>query len=108
MAKAIDGRRNNGGTKGNKGGGRKPMRDEQKINRIFDKALTKIYGEDDTERAKVKFLQALAETQRGQIFIAEHVFGKSPDIVKQTNTNLNRDINQEEMKIINELLESQY
>lgn len=76
----MDGRKNNKGTKGNKGG-RPSKAEEQKANYIFTTALKRIYNTDESEEAKIKFVQELSESQRGQIFIAQHLFGKAPDKV---------------------------
>lgn len=91
-----------------KGSGRKSKADEQKANYIFVTALKRIYSKNTDEEAKIEFVKQLAESQRGQIFIAEHIFGKSPDVVHNLNENYNTDLTPERIKQINEVLESAY
>ena len=69
---AGDGRKNN---KGHKGSGRKSKADEDKINTIFSTALKQLYKKDTDDEAKIEFVKGLLESQRGQIFVAGHVFG---------------------------------
>lgn len=73
-----DKRKNNGG---HKTAGRKPKADEQKVNTLFVNALKDLYNEDNEESAKIKFIKdTLMDSQRGQLFIAEHLFGKPKDV----------------------------
>lgn len=82
-----DKRKNNGGHKTN--GGRKSKADEQKVNTLFVNALKQLYSEDNEESAKVKFIKdTLMDSQRGQLFIAEHLFGKPKD-VSEVDLNVN-------------------
>lgn len=76
----MDKRKNNSGTIGNKGG-RKSKAEEQKVNTLFSTALQRMYNTDEPDEAKIKFIQELADSQRGQIFIAEHLFGKAPQVL---------------------------
>lgn len=78
----------NGGKRA--GAGRKSKADEQKVNTLFTTALKRLYKKDDegdleAEEAKLRFIQELAASQRGQIFIAEHLFGKPKEIVHNTH-----------------------
>lgn len=71
------------------GAGRKSVAEEAKVNAIFTNALMKLYKTESSEEAKVLFVKnTLMESQRGQIFIAEHIFGKAKDVVDQ-NVNIN-------------------
>ena len=79
----ADGRKNNGG---NKNAGRKSKADEDKANYIFLKALKEVYNKDVDNDAKVSFVKELLETPRGQLFIAEHVFGKPKETINNTHT----------------------
>jgi hypothetical protein len=74
--------------KGNKlGKGRPPKADEEKANEIMLKALKELYSKDTDEEAKIKFVKdKLLESQRGQLFIAEHIFGKPKETIEQTHT----------------------
>ena len=81
-----DKRKNNGG---HKTAGRKTKADEQKVNTLFVNALKELYNEDNEESAKIKFIKStLMDSQRGQLFIAEHIFGKPKDI-SEVDLNVN-------------------
>ena len=67
----MDGRKNNGG---NKNAGRKRKADEEHALNIIRKALRLIYKKDDNDEAQVEFLKEFAQSQKGQQFIAEHIF----------------------------------
>jgi hypothetical protein len=79
-----DKRKNNGGHKTN--GGRKPIVDEEKVNVLFANALKTFYKVDTDNEAKEKLVHTLLESQRGQIFVSEHLFGKPKETVEQTLT----------------------
>lgn len=67
--------------------GRKPKVDEEKVNTIFLNALKELYNTKNDDNAKKTFVQkVLMESQRGQIFIAEHIFGKPKETIEQTTT----------------------
>ena len=75
--------------KGNKiSKGRPPKADEDKVNIIFINALKELYKKETEEEAKINFVKVLLDSQRGQLFIAEHLFGKPKEIIDQ-NVNLN-------------------
>jgi hypothetical protein len=81
-----DKRKNNGG---HKTAGRKTKVEEKKVNNIFLKALGELYNKDTEESTKIEFVKTtLMESQRGQLFIAEHIFGKPKEIIESTH-NLN-------------------
>lgn len=72
--------------KGNKlGKGRPSKVDEQKVNEIFVTALKRLYKKDNDVEAKISFVTELAASQRGQIFIAEHLFGKPKELIDMTS-----------------------
>jgi hypothetical protein len=78
-----DKRKNNGG---HKTAGRKPKVEEQKVNNIFLQALKELYNKDTDEDAKIVFVKdTLLSSQRGQLFVAEHIFGKPKDIIEATH-----------------------
>jgi len=58
------------------GAGRKTKADEEKVNQLFITALKRLYKKDTEDEAKIDFIHTLIDSQRGQIFVAEHVFGK--------------------------------
>lgn len=102
-----DGRKNNGG---HKNAGRKSKADEEKANSLFVKALKEVYRKDTDDEAKTAFIkEALLESQRGQLFVAEHIFGKAPQEVKNTNFNVDAsELTAEQIKKINDALEDAY
>ena len=78
-----DKRKNNGG---HKTAGRKPKVDEQKVNTLFVIALKELYKTETDDTAKILFIKdKLLESQRGQIFIAEHIFGKPKETIETTH-----------------------
>jgi hypothetical protein len=79
----MDKRKNNGG---NVGCGRKSKADEEKVNVLFANALKTFYKVDTDNEAKEKLVHTLLESQRGQIFVSEHLFGKPKETVEQTLT----------------------
>ncbi len=80
-----------GGARANSG--RKPKADEEKVNTIFLNALKSLYSVETDEEAKETFIKdTLMESQRGQLFIAEHLFGKPKETVESKITLNNFDI----------------
>jgi len=71
------------------GAGRKPKAEEEKVNTLFVNALKTFYKVDTDESAKEKLIHTLLESQRGQIFISEHLFGKPKETV-DTNVTVNQ------------------
>ena len=96
--------------KGNKHGKGRPTKvDEEKANQVFITALKQIYSKDIEDEAKVEFVKALLDNQRGQIFVAEHVFGKAPQEVKNTNLNIDeKDLTPEVAAAIKSIMENKY
>lgn len=92
------------------GAGRKPVAEEQKVNSLFVQALKEMYNtETDDEAKKIFVKETLMESQRGQLFIAEHIFGKAPQEIKQTNFNIEaKELTEEEIKKIKNTLENNY
>jgi hypothetical protein len=70
------------------GAGRKPVEDEKKVNEVISIALKSFYKVDSDSEAKEKLIHTLMESQRGQIFISEHLFGKPKETV-ESNITLN-------------------
>ncbi len=50
---------------------------------IMKKAIRELYNQDTDEKAQIKFLKDFAQTPRGQQFVAEHLFGKAPQVIEQ-------------------------
>lgn len=74
------------------GAGRKPKADEKKVNTLFVNALKKLYSVDSDEDAKEGFILTLLKNQRGQLFIAEHLFGKPKETIESNVKFSNFDI----------------
>jgi hypothetical protein len=70
------------------GSGRKPIEDEKKVNEIISIALKSFYKVDSDSEAKEKLIHTLMDSQRGQIFISEHLFGKPKETI-ESNISLN-------------------
>ena len=68
------------------GNGRKSKADEEKVNTLFANALKTFYKVDTEFEAKEKLVHTLLESQRGQIFISEHLFGKPKETVDNNIT----------------------
>lgn len=66
------------------GSGRKSKADEEKVNTIFINALKTLYKVETDDEAKEKLVHTLLDSQRGQIFVAEHLFGKPKDSLDLT------------------------
>jgi hypothetical protein len=64
--------------------GRPTKADEEKVNTIFVNALKTLYKVETDDEAKEKLVHVLLDSQRGQIFIAEHLFGKPKDSLDLT------------------------
>lgn len=65
--------------------GRPTKVEEQKTNTILLLAIKQIKNVDTDEEAKIELVKDLYETQRGQLFIAEHLLGKPKEIVETTH-----------------------
>ncbi|CAB4148704.1 hypothetical protein UFOVP523_19 [uncultured Caudovirales phage] len=70
------------------GSGRKSVDDEKKVSEILSGALKTFYKVDTDNEAKEKLVHTLLESQRGQIFISEHLFGKPKETI-DSNVNIN-------------------
>lgn len=92
------------------GAGRKPKVDEEKVNNLFISALKELYKKETDDEAKILFIKdVLLESQRGQLFVAEHIFGKAPQEIKQTNLNIDaKDLTEDEVKTIKGALSDAY
>lgn len=78
----MDNRKNNGGhsTKGRAG---RPKKDvEEHAAEIIRTAIREIYKKDTDPEAQVSFVKDFAKTPRGMQFVAEHLFGKAPQIIE--------------------------
>jgi hypothetical protein len=78
----MEEKKKNGGARA--GAGRPTKVDELKANAIFINALKVLYKQDLDDDNKIAFVVDLLESQRGQIFVAEHIFGKPKETVETT------------------------
>jgi hypothetical protein len=78
----MEEKKKNGGVRA--GAGRPTKVDELKANAIFINALKVLYKQDLDDDNKVAFVVDLLDSQRGQIFVAEHIFGKPKETVETT------------------------
>jgi hypothetical protein len=86
------------------GAGRKSKAIEDKANTTFINALKTIYSTDNDNKAKENFVIELCQNIRGKIFIAEHLFGKPKEYVRneiQTIQQITMELTPEEIKEIN-------
>jgi len=90
--------------------GRKSVAEEQKVNTLFVDALKELYKANTDDEAKKKFIkETLMDSQRGQLFVAEHIFGKAPQEIKNTNFNFEqKDLTPEEINSIKDALKDNY
>ncbi len=93
-----------------KGAGRKSKADEEKVNNLFVTALQRLYNKEEADEAKITFIKdTLLDSQRGQIFVAEHIFGKAPQEVMQTNLNIEeKDLTPELIQEIKKVFDTKY
>lgn len=61
--------------------GRPPKAEEEKVNTIFTNALKTFYNVETDEEAKQHLVHTLLTSQRGQIFVSEHLFGKPKETI---------------------------
>ena len=66
------------------GSGRKPKADEEKTNTIFLTAIKELKDVNSDDEARIEIAKDLYNSQRGLIFIAEHLFGKPKDSLDVT------------------------
>ena len=78
----MEEKKKNGGAR--TGAGRPTKVDELKANAIFINALKVLYKQDLDDDNKIAFVVDLLDSQRGQIFVAEHIFGKPKETVETT------------------------
>jgi hypothetical protein len=78
----MEEKKKNGGVRA--GAGRPTKVDELKANAIFINALKVLYKQNLDDDNKIAFVVDLLDSQRGQIFVAEHIFGKPKETVETT------------------------
>lgn len=92
-----------------KGAGAPKKAEVVQANNIFLSAIKEVYSAENEDEARVFFAKDLLTFERGKMFIAEHIFGKTPQEIKQTNFNIEaKDLDDEEIKRIKEVLNDAY
>ena len=76
-----DGRKNNGGSR--EGAGRPKKEVSEHATEIMRTAIRMLYRKDTDVEAQVAFIKDFAQTPRGMQFVAEHLFGKAPQVIEQ-------------------------
>ena len=70
------------------GAGAKRRADIEKSNEVFLSMIKSVHSVETDEEAKQELAKTLYSFERGQMFIAEHIFGKPKETIEQ-NVNLN-------------------
>jgi len=72
--------------------GNKSKQDFEKTNTVLLTAIKQVKNVNTDVEARIELAKDLYKTQRGQIFIAEHLFGKPKETVETTHNINNFDI----------------
>jgi hypothetical protein len=64
------------------GAGRPSKVDEEKMNSIFLRAVKEITKKDNDDEARIAYLKRIAQHERGEMFIANHLYGKPKEKVE--------------------------
>ena len=80
-----DGRKNNGGVRPNSG--RPKKLDEELANTRIMRGLKSLYNQEEEEDNVNEFLVGFIPTERGQMFIAQHLLGKPKEVSETTVIN---------------------
>ena len=97
--------KNHGGAR--KGAGAKRKADIEKANEVFLSMIKAVHDVETDEEAKRELAKTLYSFERGQMFIAEHIFGKPKETIENINIDAGK-LTDEEIKRINDNLESSY
>ena len=73
--------KNHGGSRQGAGRPKKDIADQ--ANTIIKDAIRELYRKDTDEEAQIAFVKDFAQTPRGMQFVAEHLFGKAPQVIEQ-------------------------
>jgi septation ring formation regulator EzrA len=65
--------------------GNKTKQDFEKTNTILLTAIKQIKNVETDEEARIELAKELYSSQRGQLFIAEHLFGKPKETIEATH-----------------------
>lgn len=75
-----------------KGAGAKRKADIEKANEVFLSMIKSVHDVETDEEAKQELAKTLYSFERGQMFIAEHIFGKPKETIETTHNLNNFDI----------------
>lgn len=89
------------------GAGAKRKADIEKANEVFLSMIKIVKDVNTDEEAKLELAKTLYSFERGQMFIAEHIFGKPKEIIENINIDAGK-LTDEEIKKINDSLERTY
>jgi hypothetical protein len=74
------------------GSGAKRKADVEKANEVFLSMIKSVHDVETDEEAKQQLAKTLYSFERGQMFIAEHIFGKPKETIETTHNLNNFDI----------------
>lgn len=69
------------------GSGAKKKADVEKANEVFLAMIKSVHCVETDEEAKQELAKTLYSFERGQMFIAEHIFGKPKETIENINVN---------------------
>jgi len=90
-----------------KGAGAKRKADIEKANEVFLSMIKSVHDVETDDEAKQELAKTLYSFERGQMFIAEHIFGKPKETIENINIDAGK-LTDEEIKKINDNLEQSY
>jgi len=103
----MEEKKKHGGARPNSGAPRKA--EVLQTTSLMLSAIKELKSVDSDEDARKEVVKELWTFERGKMFIAEHLLGKPPQEIKQTNLNIEaKDLTEEEIKRINDALENAY
>jgi len=89
------------------GAGAKRKADIEKANEVFLSMIKSVHDVETDEEAKQELAKTLYSFERGQMFIAEHIFGKPKETIENINIDAGK-LTDEEIKKINDNIERTY
>ena len=69
--------------------------------------VKEVHNVETDEQAKLEIAKTLYSFERGQMFIAEHIFGKPKEVIENINIDAGK-LTDEEIKLINDNIERTY
>ena len=89
------------------GAGAKKKADVEKANEVFLSMIKSVHDVETDDEAKQELAKTLYSFERGQMFIAEHIFGKPKETIENINIDAGK-LTDDEIKRINDNLENSY